>query len=167
MVAPGLRISPGEDSWWPLDGETFDHVRGLPDAGPAVHPRASHSPLLDRVRGRRMQAAVELGVRRLELVSDLRLGPAGDLAPDSFPVRPEADRDRPDVAVLRRVEVDRVLAVTATARCCPSCEERNSFWLPVWLPGPGADPRKRPLSWWSGAGSNCRPSAFQADAHTD
>jgi hypothetical protein len=72
--------------------------------------------MLDRAGGRRVQAAVELSVRLLELVPDLRLGPAGDLAPDPLSVRTEADRDRPDVPVLGRIEVDRVLAVTATAR---------------------------------------------------
>jgi integrase len=30
-----------------------------------------------------------------------------------------------------------------------------------------ASKRLRWSEWWSGAGSNCRPSAFQADAHTD
>jgi hypothetical protein len=73
--------------------------------------------MLDRVRSRRVQAAVELGVGRLELVPDLGLGLTGDLAPDPLAVRAEANRDRPDEAVLRRIEVDRVLAVTATARC--------------------------------------------------
>jgi len=52
-----------------------------------------------------MQATVELSVQCLELVPDVRLGPADDLASDPRPVRPEAERDRPDVQVLRRVEV--------------------------------------------------------------
>jgi hypothetical protein len=52
-----------------------------------------------------MQATVELSVQCLELVPDVRLGPADDLASDPRPVRPEAERDRPDVPVLRRVEV--------------------------------------------------------------
>ncbi len=73
--------------------------------------------LPDRVGSRRVQATVKLGVRRLQLVPDLGLGPAGDLAPDPLPARPEANRDRPDIAVLRRIEVDRVLAMTTTARC--------------------------------------------------
>jgi hypothetical protein len=66
-----------------------------------------------------MQAAIELGVGRLQLVPDLGLGPPGDLTPDPLAVRPEAYRDRSDIAVLRRVEVDSVLAVTATALSCP------------------------------------------------
>jgi len=41
-----------------------------------------------------MEAAVKLVVGRFELVPDLRLGPAGDLAPDPLAVRAEADRDR-------------------------------------------------------------------------
>jgi hypothetical protein len=49
-----------------------------------------------------MQAAVELSVQRLELVPDLLLGPAGDLAPEPLPIRPEAKRDRPDVPVRAR-----------------------------------------------------------------
>jgi hypothetical protein len=66
-----------------------------------------------------VQAAVELGVGRLELVPDLALGAPGDLAPDPLAVRAEADRDRPDKAVLRRIEVDSVLAVTTTALSLP------------------------------------------------
>jgi len=42
-----------------------------------------------------MEAAVKLVVGRFELVPDLRLGPAADLAPDPLAVRAEADRDRP------------------------------------------------------------------------
>jgi V8-like Glu-specific endopeptidase len=74
-----------------------------PALQPALEPVVHR--VLDRVGGRRVQAAVELVVRRLELVPHLGLGPAADLAPDPFPARPEADRGRPDVAVLRRVEV--------------------------------------------------------------
>ena len=40
-------------------------------------------------------------------------------------------------------------------------------WLPVWLPVLAWRSVIMPLSWWSGAGSNRRPSAFQADAHTN
>jgi hypothetical protein len=64
-----------------------------------------------------MEAAVKLVVGRFELVPDFCLGPAGDLAPNPLPGRTEANRDRPDEAVLRRVEVDRVFAVTTTSRC--------------------------------------------------
>ena len=42
---------------------------------------------------------------------------AADLAPVPLPVRSEAERDSPDVPVLGRIEIDRVLAVPATARC--------------------------------------------------
>ena len=76
-----------------------------------------------------MQAAIQLGMCRLELVADFSLGPPGDLAPEPLPFRSEADRDRTDVAVLRRVEVDRVLAVPATAR--------NPFGFPRREPVPG------------------------------
>ena len=36
-----------------------------------------------------MQAPVELGVHRLELVPDILLGPAGDLTPDPLPSGPK------------------------------------------------------------------------------
>ncbi len=49
-----------------------------PALQPALEPVVHR--VLDRVGGRRAQAAVKLGVRRLELVPDLLLGPAGDLA---------------------------------------------------------------------------------------
>ena len=52
----------------------------------------------------------------LELVPDLLLGPAVDLPPDPPSVGPEAERDRADVPVLRRREVDRVLAVPSALR---------------------------------------------------
>src|SRR6266487_4450809 len=115
-----------------------------------------------------MQAAVELVVGRFELVPNLGLRTAGDLAPDPLAVRAEPDRDRSDVAVLCRVEVDRVLAVTTTARCVVRHAGSVTLFLaPRLAPRFGSRSPKRALSWWSGAGSNCRPSAFQADAHTD
>src|SRR5262249_15427356 len=77
-----------------------------------------------------------------------------------LPSGPKADRDRPDVAVLRRVEVDRVLAVTATARCVVRHAGSVTLFLaPRLAPRFGSRSPKGPLSWWSGAGSNCRPSA--------
>src|SRR5690242_6497709 len=78
---------------------------------------------------------------RLELVADFSLGPPGDLAPEPLPVWPEADRDRPDETVLRRVEVDRVLAMTATTRrCVRHRAEGNSF-----LGSPFGSPRREPI----------------------
>jgi hypothetical protein len=68
-----------------------------------------------------MQPTVKLSVGRLELVPDLGLGLTGDLAPDPLAARTEADRDRADETVLRRVEVDRVLAMAATARLPTRC----------------------------------------------
>src|SRR2546429_1205427 len=100
--------------------------------------------MLDRVRGRRVQAPVELSVRRLEPVPDLGLSAPSDLASDALAVRPEADRDRPDEAVLRRVEVDSVLAVTATARCVVRhAGSVTLFGSPFGSPTSGADPRNR------------------------
>ena len=71
-------------------------LQRLPVDGPrAVGPawQAALEPvvrrLLDRVRGGGMQAAVKLGVRRLELVPHLSLGPAADLAPDPLPAGPK------------------------------------------------------------------------------
>jgi hypothetical protein len=77
----------------------------------------------------------------------LSFGTAGDLAPVSLPVRPEAERGGPNVAVLGRIEVDRVFAVPTTA-CCGlrNSWERNS-WLLVWLPARSADRSIRPLTW--------------------
>src|SRR2546430_6544713 len=115
-----------------------------------------------------MQAAVELVMCRFELVPNLGLRTAGDLAPESLAAWPEANRDRPDIAVLCRVEVDRVLAVTTTARCVVRHAGSVTLFLaPRLAPRFGSRSPKRALSWWSGAGSNRRPSAFQADAHTD
>ena len=54
-------------------------------------------------------------MQRLELVPDLLLGPAEDLAADPLPVGTEAERDRSDVPVLLRSEVNRILAATAAA----------------------------------------------------
>ena len=99
-----------------LERLPVDGPRALrPPRQAALQPVVHRLP--DRVRRRGMEVAVKLVVGRFELVPDLGLGPPCDLAPDPLAVRPEADRDRPDVAVLRRVEVDRVLAIPATARC--------------------------------------------------
>ena len=123
-LQPGAHI-PGRQLPERLGADLFQQRRrGLPVHGPRAFRPARQSALEpvvhrlpDRVRGRRMQAAVKLGVQRLELVPHLRLGPAGDLAADPLAVRPEAERDRTDIPVLGRVEVDCVLAMTATARC--------------------------------------------------
>jgi hypothetical protein len=84
-----------------------------PSGQAALKPVVDGLP--DGIDSGRAQAAVELGVQRLELVPDFGLGAPGDLEPVPLPVRPEAERDRPDLAVLGGVEVDRVLAVPATA----------------------------------------------------
>jgi hypothetical protein len=84
-----------------------------PSRQPALKPVVDGLP--DGIDSGRA-AAVELGVQRLELVPDLGLGAPGDLAPVPLPVRPEAERDGTDVPVLGGVEIDRVLAVPATAR---------------------------------------------------
>src|SRR5580658_690916 len=52
-------------------------------------------------------------MRRFELVPDLLLGPAGDLAPEPSAVGTVADGDRADVPVPVGIEVDRVFAVSA------------------------------------------------------
>src|SRR5262245_60874228 len=115
-----------------------------------------------------MQAAVKLIVGHLELVPDLGPGAPRDLAPDALAVRPDANRGRADEAVLRGVDVDRVLTVTTTARCVVRHARSVTLFLaPRLAPRLGSRSPKGPLSWWSGAGSNCRPSAFQADAHTN
>jgi len=111
--------------------------------------------MLDRVRGRRVQAAVELGVRRLELVPDRGLGTAGDLAPDPLPVWAEANRDRPDVAVLRRIEVDRIFAVTTTAMSCLKTPESSTLDIPASFMLMGR---------FAGTGSSRRPESRDASA---
>src|SRR5579872_3296234 len=82
-----------------------------------------------------MQAAVELCVHRLELVPDVLLGAGGDLAAGPLAVRPEAEGDCADIPVLGDVEVDSVLAMTATARGgVRHGRERNSL-APCLAPG--------------------------------
>jgi len=102
-----------------------------------------------------MEAAVKLVVGRFELVPDLGLGAAGDFAPDPLAVRPEADRDRPDEAVLRRIEVDRVFAVPATALSCLKTPESSTLVLPAWFMLMGR---------FSGTGSSRRPESRDASA---
>ena len=99
--------------------------------GPAARLEPVIHHLLDRVRGRRMQPAVKLSVGRLELVPDLGLGLTGDPCAGSACRRTEADRDRPDETVLRRVEVDRVLAMAATARLPTRCASADGLRIGV------------------------------------
>jgi hypothetical protein len=63
-------------------------------------------------------------MQRLELLPDFLLGLAEDLAADPLAVGAEAKRDRSDVPVLRRSEVDGVLAATAAAGCCVGNAEK-------------------------------------------
>jgi hypothetical protein len=76
-------------------------------------------PVFDRlphpVGTRRLDSGVHLLVQRLELIPDLLLSMAEDLAADPLPVGPVAERDRSDVPVLRCSELDGVLAATAAA----------------------------------------------------
>ena len=75
-------------------GLLVDGSRALrPARQPAFEPVVYCLP--DRVGRRGAQAAVKLGVQRLELVPHVLLGAAGDLAPDPLPVRPEASETAP------------------------------------------------------------------------
>ena len=76
---------------------------GQPVREPLFH-RGPH-----RVARRRCHPDVKVGVQRLQLLPDLRLSLAPDLAARPAAVAAEVERDRPDVTVLGRVEVDRVL----------------------------------------------------------
>jgi len=76
-----------------------------------LEPVINRSP--DRIPRRRLQTDVELCMQRPELVPDLLLGLARDLPAQALPVRAEADRDRADVPVLVRREVDGIFAMTA------------------------------------------------------
>jgi hypothetical protein len=69
----------------------------------------------DRVSPRGAQPAVKLSVHCLELVPDLLLGPALDLPLDRRPSGPNPS-ETARIPVLRRREVDRVLAVPSALR---------------------------------------------------
>jgi hypothetical protein len=68
-----------------------------------------------RIRTRRLQPGIDLGMGSLELVPHLLLGPPGDLPPQPTPVRPVPKRDRPDVPTPPGIEEDRVPTVTRDA----------------------------------------------------
>ena len=90
-------------------------------------------PILDakshRVPRRRLDPGGEFTMDDLELVIDLGLGPPGHLAPDAaLAIGGVAQGDRPYPAVISRVEVDRVFAVTA-----PPGRGRHGQMLTVWL----------------------------------
>jgi hypothetical protein len=74
---------------------------------PVIHRRPY------RIARRRLESDVELRMQRAEFVSDLLLGLARDLPAQPLPVRAETDRDRADVPVLVRREVDGILAMPA------------------------------------------------------
>src|SRR6266567_1213469 len=103
---------------------------------PAVH-RGPHG-----VVGWRCHPDIEFGAQRLQLLPDLRFGLAPDLAAHPAAVATEAERDRSDVAVLGRIEVDRVLTL-GPAPPVGLLHGRSSrhirslaHWLPYWLPAP-------------------------------
>ncbi len=83
-------------------------------ARPALRSPVVHS-LGHRVGIRGPQASVRFGLELLELLPDLGLGPAGDLAPDPRTARTPAERDGTDPGTVRRIAVDRTFAVTAAA----------------------------------------------------
>ena len=91
-----------------------ERARPLGRAVQALAQPVLHS-LPHRVGLRGLNPGVHFLVERLEPVADFLLGLAEDLAPDPLPVGPVAERDRSHVPVLRRSEVDRVLAATAAA----------------------------------------------------
>src|SRR5712691_6917192 len=72
--------------------------------------------------------------------------PAGDLPPDPLAISGVANRDGPDVPVLRRLEVDRVLAVPPALDAGLRHIEEPTSWLPVWLPRQRRRNRNEPLT---------------------
>ena len=63
-----------------------------------------------------VRSAAELRREALQLLPDLRLGLALDLAANPAAVTAEAKRNRPDLTALGRVEIDRILAFDPTPR---------------------------------------------------
>src|SRR5262244_2585359 len=113
-------------------------------------------------------------VHELEIVLDLSLGPATDLAADPPAIGPEAQRDRatpsPQAApVMVRIaalggviEVDRVLAPPASLAVRHA--RNGSTWLPIWLPGGPGSRSTCALTWSGWPDSNRRPPAPKAGA---
>jgi hypothetical protein len=64
-----------------------------------------------RVGSRGLQSSIRLGLELLQLLADLGLSPAGDLAPDPRTVRTPPERDRANPGAVRRISVDRTFAV--------------------------------------------------------
>src|SRR5262249_44373082 len=81
--------------------------------GPSIQtlPEPVLHRITDRIARRRSDPGLELLVQRLELVPDVLLSPAVDLPADPLALGRVAERDGPHVPVLRRREVDRILAV--------------------------------------------------------
>ena len=92
---------------------------------PLAQPVRHRAP--DRVPGERPDPGIQLGVQHLELVPDSLLGPARDLPPKTLPISGVTERDGPDIPVLRRLEVDRVLAVTPALDAGPRPEQDSSL----------------------------------------
>src|ERR1700740_3227936 len=78
-----------------------------------------------------VEAVVEFPAQLAQLVAHLGLGPAGNLTADSaLAVCAPAEGDGTDVALLSLIEVDGVLAMSASSAHTSSVTR----WLPVWLP---------------------------------
>src|SRR5262249_43669860 len=135
-------IARGQVAQW-LGPDSLKHrteqarVQSPGPLGPAVQSLAqpvSYRPA-DRVAGRRADPGVEFGLQRLELVPDLLFGPPEDRPAQPLAVSGVAEGDRPDIAVPRSHEVDRVLAETAAASPGLCYAGSLPTWLSVWLSG--------------------------------
>jgi len=115
-------IARGQDSQRP-GADDLEHrpqqalVEGARPLGRAVQPLAQ--PVVHgiphRVSAGGPDSRVQFLMQRLELLPDFLLRSAEDFPSDPLPVWPVTKRDRSDIPVLRRSEVDRVLAATAAA----------------------------------------------------
>jgi hypothetical protein len=116
-------------------------VEGARPLGRAVQALAQpvlHS-LAHRIGLRGLDASFHFLVERLEPVADFLLGLAKDLAPDPLAVGTIAERHRSHVPVLRRSEVDRVLAAWAAADFRLGHGGSLTLRLPTTLPDEALD----------------------------
>ena len=154
LAEPGPDITRAQDAQRPgayrvkqrPEQALVERARPLGRAVQALAQPVLHG-LAHRVGLRGLDAGVHFLVERLEPLADFLLGLAEDLPPDPLPVGTVAERDRSDVPVLVRGEVDRVLpARTATPDCGLRHTGSVTLRLPVRLPtAPPGEPQASDL----------------------